>query len=84
MLDIILIDAVGELDYEETAEAARSVFSERATHDFPPEAQFPAEWSLELEASAKDLGFPIRTASQIQDRFREIVAALSGAANYDK
>jgi hypothetical protein len=81
VLDIILIDALGELNYAETAEAARNVFSERATHHFPPEAKFPAEWSLELEASAKDLGFSIRTASQIQDRFREIVAGLSGTAN---
>ncbi len=84
VLDIILIDALGELDYAETAEAARTVFSERATHDFPPEARFPAEWSPELEASAKDLGFSIRTIPQIRDRFREIVATLSGTDNYDK
>ena len=79
VLDIILIDTLGELDYAETAEAARTVFRERGTHDFPPEATFPAEWSPELEALAKDLGFPTKTASQIQVRFREIVAALSGA-----
>ena len=78
VLDIILIDTLGELDYAETAEAARTIFSERATHDFPPDAKFPAQWGPELEASAKDLRFPIRTVSQIQDRFREIVATLSG------
>src|SRR5258707_512455 len=76
VLDIILIDTLGELDYAATAEVARSVFSERATHDFPPEATFPVEWRPELEALAKDLGFPIRTASQIQARFHEIVATL--------
>jgi hypothetical protein len=79
VLDIILIDTLRELDYAETAEAARIVFSERATHDFPPEAKFPAEWGPELEALAQDLGFPIGTASQIQDRFGEIVVALSRA-----
>ena len=79
MLDIILIDTLSELDYAETAEAVRTVFRERGTHDFPPEAQFPAEWSAELEGLAKDLGFPIRTVSQIQLRFREIVTALSSA-----
>ena len=77
VLDIILIDTLGELDYAATAAVARSVFSERATHDFPPEATFPVEWRPELEALAKDLGFPIRTASQIQARFHEIVATLS-------
>jgi len=78
VLDIVLIDTLGELDYAETADAARAVFSHRATHDFPPDAKFPAEWGPELEALANDLAFPIRTASQIQRRFGEIVAALSG------
>ena len=44
VLDIILIDTLGELDYAATAQVARSVFIERATHDFPPEATFPVEW----------------------------------------
>ena len=57
VLDIILIDRLGELDYAETAQAARTVFSERATHDFSPETKFPAEWIPELEALAEDLGF---------------------------
>jgi hypothetical protein len=77
VLDIILIDTLGELDYATTAQVARSVFIERATHDFPPEATFPVEWRPELEALAKDLAFPIRTASQIQARFHRIVAMLS-------
>ena len=41
VLDIILVDALGELDYAETAEAARTIFSERATHDFPPDPKIP-------------------------------------------
>ena len=79
VLDIILVDTLGELDYAETAGAARTIFSERATHDFPPDPNIPPEWGPELEAWAKDLGFPIRTASQIQERFRGIVMALIGA-----
>jgi hypothetical protein len=46
----------------------RAVYGERATHDFPLEAKIPAEWGLELDAVAKDLGSSIRTTSQIQDR----------------
>ena len=36
VLDILLIDALGELNYPETADAARRVFEERAAHAFPP------------------------------------------------
>ncbi len=35
VLDILLIDALGELDYRKAAEAARRVFDERATHAIP-------------------------------------------------
>ena len=49
VLDIILIDTLGELDYAETAEVARTIFSDCATHAFPPEAKFPSEWGPELE-----------------------------------
>jgi hypothetical protein len=54
------------------AEAALDIFSKRATHDFPPDGKIPPEWDPELEALAQDLGFPIRTASQMHERFREL------------
>jgi hypothetical protein len=76
ILDILLIDTLGELNYAETGTAVRRVFEERATHDFPPNTTIRPEWGPELEALARDLGFPIRTVSGMQQRFSEFVETL--------
>ena len=80
VLDILLIDMLGELDYPATASAARRVFEERATHPFPPEFVMPEEWRPELEGLAAELGFTILTASAIERRFLEFIRVLQGAA----
>jgi hypothetical protein len=54
VLDILLIDALGELNYADVAEACQRVFTERATHGFPPPAVLPPEWKPELEALARE------------------------------
>ena len=79
VLDILLIDALGELNYPETADAARRVFEERATHAFPPVFIMPGEWRPELETMAMELEFPIKAAAAIEQRFREIIDALDRA-----
>lgn len=76
VLDILLIDALGQLNYAATAEAARRVFAERATHVFPPTFILPPEWGPELEAMARELGFAITTAAEIERRFLEVVRML--------
>ena len=76
-----MIDSLGELNYSETADAARRVFEERATHAFPPVFIMPGEWRPELETLATELEFPIRAAAAIEQRFREIIDAL-GELNY--
>ena len=79
VLDILLIDALGELNYPATADAARRVFHERATHPFPPVFMMPGEWRPELETMAIELEFPIKAAAAIEQRFREIIDALDRA-----
>jgi hypothetical protein len=79
VLDILLIDTLGELNYSETAAAARRVFDERATHAFPPLFTMPREWWPELETMAAELAFPIKTAGAIEQRFREIIEVLDRA-----
>jgi hypothetical protein len=69
----------GELNYPETADAARSVFEQRATHAFPPVFIMPGEWQPELETMAIELEFPIKAAAAIEQRFREIIDALGRA-----
>jgi hypothetical protein len=83
ILDILLIDTLGELNYAEARNAARRIFEERATHEFPPNTTIRPEWGPELEALARDLGFPIRTASEMQQRFREFIGMLVRADGYN-
>lgn len=77
VLDILLIDALGHLDYEAAASAARRVFSERATHPFPPEFAMPPEWRPELEAMAQELGFALTAAAEIERQFLDVIRTLS-------
>ncbi len=80
VLDILLIEALGELNYYETATAALRVFEERATHAFPPASVMPAEWYPELETLAVELDFPIKSSIEIEKRFREIIRELGRIA----
>jgi predicted nucleotidyltransferase component of viral defense system len=79
VLDILLIDALGELKYSETADAARRVFEERATHVFPPVFIMPGEWRQELETMAIELSLPIKAPADIEQRFRQIIESLDRA-----
>src|ERR1700690_4375872 len=83
VLDILLIDMLGELDYRETAYAAHRVFEQRATHAFPPEFVMPEEWRPELEGLAVELGFPLQTSSAIEQRFLQVIQMLDRAARAD-
>lgn len=84
VLDILLIDALGKLDYVATSEAARRVFEERATHAFPPSFVMPPEWRPELEALARELGFPLTTSTAIEQRFLEVIQMLEHSARPDE
>ena len=77
VLDILLIDALEQIDYAETANSARRVFEERATHTFPPRFVMPYEWRPELEALAAELDFPLKTSAAIERRFLEVIQRLS-------
>ena len=50
VLDILLIDLLGKLDITAVRATAEQVFTQRATHDFPPSIRIPAEWQPELRA----------------------------------
>jgi hypothetical protein len=69
VLDILLIDLLGKLDVKAVRAAAQQVFSERATHEFPPIIQIAAEWQPELEV----------LATEIEARFRAFVELLAQA-----
>lgn len=79
VLDILLIDLLGQLDYARTAEATRLVFEERATHPFPGKFAVPAAWRPELDALAVELGFPLTDSFSLEKRFLEIISRLGDA-----
>jgi hypothetical protein len=79
VLDILLIDLLGKLDVTAVRAAAEQVFAQRATHDFPPPIQIPAEWQPELEVLAKELGYPATSAAEIEARFRDFVDMVAQA-----
>ena len=77
VLDILLIDALGQLDYSAAANAAHRVFAERATHPFPPVFAMPPEWRPELEAMAHELGFALTASAEIERRFLDVIRILA-------
>jgi hypothetical protein len=79
VLDILLIDKLGGLDYVRTSAAARNIFAERATHSLPPVFRMPAEWRPEVESLAVQLGFPKTTANEIEEQFLAFLQKLAEA-----
>ncbi|WP_321474041.1 nucleotidyl transferase AbiEii/AbiGii toxin family protein [uncultured Paludibaculum sp.] len=66
VLDILVMDSLGGIDYSQAGAAARRVFEVRATHPFPPVFVMPPEWRPEVEAIAQELQFPLATAETIE------------------
>jgi hypothetical protein len=73
VLDILLIDLLGKVDATAVRAAAKHIFTQRATHEFPPAIKIPDEWKPELEAFAKELGCPATSAAETEARFRTCV-----------
>lgn len=76
ILDILLIDVLGELNYQETRIAVERVFTERGTHPLPRTFEIPPTWHLELETFAHTLEFPIKDVDQIGQRFQGVLDAI--------
>ncbi len=80
VLDILLIELLGQTDARGVRAAAERVFEARATHPFPPTIRIPAEWKPELEGLAGELGYPVTSATEIEARFRTFVDQIAQAA----
>jgi hypothetical protein len=76
VLDILLLDMLGQLDYSRAREAAERVFAQRATHAFPPSTTLPAGWRLELEGFAQELGYRATKAEEIEAEFAAVVQRI--------
>lgn len=80
ILDILLINALGKLDYPKTCIAVERVFKERATHDLPRTFNIPPDWRFELESLALVLHSPFKTADEIVARFQVVHGRLVNQA----
>lgn len=80
VLDILLIDLLGKTNAVAVRAAAELVFEQRATHRFPPQIKLPEDWKPELEALAKELGYPATAAAEIELRFRNLVDSIAKAS----
>jgi len=76
VLDILLLDMLGQLDYRRAREAAEHIFAKRATHAFPPGTALPAGWRRELEALAQELGYRATKAEEIEAEFAAVVQRI--------
>jgi len=79
VLDILLLDMLGQLDYRRTRAAAERIFTERATHPFPPSAALPVEWRRELESLAQELGNRTTNAEEIETEFSIVLQTIAAA-----
>jgi Nucleotidyl transferase AbiEii toxin, Type IV TA system len=77
ILDILIVDMLGQLDRLRARAAAERIFAERNTHAFPPDTIIPPEWNAELETLAAELGYTARKAPEIQKEFTNLVAAIA-------
>lgn len=76
VLDILLLDLLGQLDYRRTRAAVERLFAKRATHAFPPSAALPVEWRRELEALARELGYRTTKAEEIEAEFAALLQRI--------
>jgi hypothetical protein len=76
ILDILLMDMLGQLDRRAIRAAAEQVFAQRATHAFPPVIDIDLAWGPELAAMAREFGYPITSSNEIESQFRAFVASL--------
>ncbi len=53
-------------------------------HPFQPTVTSPVEWRLELVGQAKELGYPVTTAAEIEARFRAFFARLGGECERER
>ena len=79
ILDVLLIELLGQFDEDSIRQAAIRTFKERAEHSWPPQPIiYPNDWKARLVDMAITLGYPITDAEEILTSFHQIIAKLVG------
>lgn len=77
IMDIVLLDMLGQIDISATRAACLRVFEQRGEQAWPPKIEVPPAWKIELESLAAKQNFPLATADEIVSAFMTVIAKLS-------
>jgi len=77
ILDIVLLDLLGQIDVSAARTACVRVFEHRAEHAWPPTIDVPPAWRIELESLAAEQSFPLTSADDIVSAFMALFAKLT-------
>lgn len=72
IVDIVLLDMLGQLDPKSVQAACIRIFEQRAEHEWPPAIEAPPAWRIELESLAAQQHLPFTTADAILAAFTRI------------
>jgi len=78
IMDIVLLDILGQLDDEAVRAACIRVFERRAEHTWPPMIDIPTEWRAELQSLAAQHDFPLSTSNDIIAAFAAVFEKIAG------
>jgi len=79
ILDIVLIDLLGQLDAKKTQISCIRVFEQRGVHSWPPQSEIPPAWKVELAALAVTQALPFASSDEIIAAFMKIFTEIVGA-----
>jgi predicted nucleotidyltransferase component of viral defense system len=76
ILDIVLLDLLGQVDPPKVRAACIRVFRQRAEHTWPPPLDVPAAWKTELASLAAEYALPFATGDAVVLAFMKIYKAI--------
>ncbi len=80
IVDIVLLDALGQLDADSVRTAAEAIFTQRSEHNWPPIIpHYPDSWLATMGTLASDLKLA-RDGPEVVSRFSRIMARLVGVS----
>ncbi len=74
ILDILLIELLGQFDNTAVQESVEQIFKERNEHTWPPPMiNYPNDWRERLVDMASTLGCPLTDANEIIGAFQKTI-----------
>jgi len=85
ILDVLLIELLGQADRVGVRAAAERLFASETSHAWPPKpVVYPKGWCDTLEALARELDYPVKEAAGIISAFERVVGLIANAEESDE